>query len=128
MTQFTKLEKAVMEKLLGGNHPVLEALRSQMRSASIKERKQTGTGFYLQFKLPRNAIRTSIKENSFHFGDVVATIPGLNNGAGFVLLITNGLLDSLEGYAFEEEWPSMIDTFELHFTDTNRRNLQDILG
>lgn len=41
------LEAAVLQKLLDGDHPVLDALRQQLPDLAVKERKYTGVGFLL---------------------------------------------------------------------------------
>jgi hypothetical protein len=39
------------------------------------------------------------------FGDVVAEVEGVENGAGFLLFIEDGRMTMLEGYMFGEPWP-----------------------
>lgn len=123
MIDLIQLESSVMNKLLDGNHPVLEALRAQARSATIEERKQTGAGFSIKFKLPKDAVRAPMQDGRFHIGDVEATISGLKNGAGFVLFISDGKIDMLEGYSYEENWPETIDILELRYKYPNREEL-----
>ena len=56
-------------------------------------------------------------------GDVIAKIPGLEHGAGFLLYVDNGSITALEGYTFEEPWPVVIDKFTLTYTDPTRPGL-----
>ena len=67
----------------------------------------TGTGFITEFDRPTTEISSS-HQFDLKMGDVLADIPGLMHGAGFLLYVQNGLLDALEGYSFEEPWPSQI--------------------
>ena len=53
-------------------------------------------------------------------GDVYAEIPGLEHGAGFVLYIKDGYLDMLEGYSYDEPWPSSVEGFALHYSSGER--------
>jgi hypothetical protein len=109
-----RLERAVIEMLLSGDHPVLVALREQARSCRATTRERTGAGFYCHFQVPREAA-LSLTKRDFRIGDVVADIQGLEHGAGFVLFIRNGCLDLLEGYSFDEPWPARTAEFKLSF-------------
>jgi hypothetical protein len=60
------------------------------------------------------------------FGDVVAALPGLTNGAGFLLYLKDGLLDMLEGYSFDEAWPVSTDVFELKYNNDRLRDWGDL--
>ena len=81
----TELEDKVMMLLLAGEDPILDALRDQLNRSMVKSREFTGFGFYTTFTVPETAIRTP-GNRSFNFGDVIASIDGLDNGAGFALL------------------------------------------
>ncbi len=112
------IEGAVLQKLLDGDHPVLNVLRQQMPFLSVSTREHTGIGFYTNFTLAAGAPRAdSIRTQ---FGDVVATIRGLEHGAGFVLWVDDGLLSCLEGYAFGEDWPWRVNDFSLTYERPDR--------
>jgi hypothetical protein len=57
--------------------------------------------------------------------DVVATIEGLEHGAGFVLFIENGLLDNLEGFTYDEPWPDRLGGYSLRYMN-EERDLSDL--
>mgnify|MGYP001582998696 FL=1 len=121
--KITPLESEVIEWLLRGDESVLAALRKQYSVASVLSRELTGKGFYLKFDIPSNAQRfldALDAKPSFYLGDVEAQIDPLKGGAGFVLWITDGKLDILEGYTFGEEWPTQITKFELRYLGGNR--------
>ncbi|MDZ4155408.1 MAG: hypothetical protein U1E09_02545, partial [Methylococcales bacterium] len=61
------------------------------------------------------------------FGDVIGEIPELLSGAGFLLYIKNGVLDMLEGYSYDEPWPSSIDTFNLRYVKGEQRDIEAIV-
>jgi hypothetical protein len=114
VTKPTKLERAVLEKLLSGDDPLLSRLRSQAERATVSSREMTGAGFVVSFEIPADAPILDGKP-SFHFGDVSATIDGLAQGAGFVLFVKKGRIDALEGYTYDEDWPEHIERFKLEF-------------
>ena len=119
MEGLTQLEQAVLKKLLAGENPTLAALRAQAEGARLKSRENTGAGFFCYFDVPSEA--KPVGEGSFHLGDVDAVIPPLAHGAGFVLFITSGKLDRLEGYSYDEPWPADIQKFELRYQGDHRQ-------
>jgi hypothetical protein len=113
MENLTEFERAVLSKLLAGDHPVLTALRVQAQKARLASREYTGAGFFLSFDVPPEAPILATKD--FHFGDVNATVDRLQYGAGFVIFVRGGRLDTLEGYSYEEPWPNEIENFKLAY-------------
>jgi len=123
------LEFETLDWLLSGEDPVLELLRKQLASAIAISREFTGYGFYLSFVLPENIDKLDEHfpvRSSFSFGDVEAKLASLKHGAGFLLWIKNGFLSTLEGYTYDEEWPRVIDSFELHYLNGKKRDLKKI--
>ena len=112
MLGLTKLERAVLDKQLEGNHPTLGALRIQASSARVLERQETGAGFFCEFEVDAN---TPTVNGDFQITDVHAKVSGLDHGVGFVLFIRSGRLSMLEGFTFDEPWPQRIGTFELKY-------------
>jgi len=119
MDGFTNLERSVMEMLLAGGDEVLAGLRCQFVTSTIASRETTGVGFYTTFNLP-NVVSRVAGGKSFKFGDVNATMPCLQHGAGFLLFVKDGILEMLEGYTYDEPWPSQIATFELSYVNAMR--------
>lgn len=99
----TDFEKAVLEKLLVGDHPVLVRLRAQAAMARLVSRENTGVGFHCSFEMPPDV--PLVTPTNFELGDVQATIEGLEHGAGFLLFVRGGRITMLEGYSYEEPWP-----------------------
>jgi hypothetical protein len=125
------LEKAVLEKICTGDHPVQNILREQIKVMSVLERRMTGVGFFTKFFLPSTAPSVPIvpmKIESAIFGDVGAKIPELHSGAGFLLFLKSGYLYQLEGYSYEESWPENINSFELFYFEPERAKLLGILS
>jgi hypothetical protein len=117
--ELNDLEKAVLEKLLEGSHPVLEALRRQLPGLSVEKRQQTGAGFYTEFA-KGSAAPVLLTGRKIRFGDVQASIDSLKLGAGFVLFVDDGLIHMLEGYSYEEPWPETIGNFVLTYSTPDR--------
>ena len=122
------LESAVLQKLLDGDHPVLVALRGQLPGLSVKERKQTGTGFFTEFSTAAAASPAPLVSGKLRFGDVQATINGLKHGAGFLLYVDQGLLHFLEGYSYEEPWPEQVCEFVVKYSSPDRKTELAKLG
>ena len=114
------LERAVLNKFLEGNDPVLDALRRQMPGISVVERKKTGTGFFTELSNALGTERAPTRPGTSRLGDLEATIDGLAHGAGFLLYVHDGLLSMLEGYSYEEPWPTEIRNFALRFSKADR--------
>ncbi len=119
MEGLNPLEQAVLDKLLTGNEPELISLRAQAHRARLRSRRETGAGFVSYFDVPPDVDR--LGRSTFHFGDVNATMKGLSHGAGFVLFIKDGQLDRLEGYSYDEPWPSKVGSFQLTYQTFPRK-------
>jgi len=120
MTQdLIDLERSVIALLLAGQHPVLDALRRQFQVSNVERRELTGCGFFTYFIVDHSAAPPSAQK-SLRIGDVDAIIPGLRLGAGFVLFVEDGYLDNLEGYTYDEPWPSSVSGFETTYTGGSR--------
>lgn len=117
-----QLEQKVLQLLLAGDDPILVTLRSQLELAKRRPREVTGVGFFTHFDVPKEAPRLP-GNPKIRFGDVIAEIDGLQNGAGFLLFIDNGVLSMLEAYTYDEPWPLKFVGFELRYTSGKARDL-----
>jgi hypothetical protein len=122
------LEEAVLQKLLDGDHPVLTALRRQLSGLEVKERRLTGVGFFTVFSMNVGAPPALVPPGGSPFGDVEATISGMKHGAGFLLWLSNGRIQSLEGYSYDEPWPDPVGEFSLRYLEPNRHSVLAQLG
>lgn len=113
----TDLERAALELLLAGNHPVLEALRRQYQHARLLRRATDGAGFHCYFEVDSGV---PLVAQDFELGDVQADLPGLVNGAGFLLFVRGGRLDTLQGFSYLEPWPSEVSSFTLSYAELGR--------
>ena len=80
--RLTDLERDVMARLVDGDDPTLQIVREQFHSATVSSRELTGVGFFTYFTVP-DAVPLIPRKGSFSFGDVIATVDTLQNGAGF---------------------------------------------
>ena len=119
MEGLSNFENAVLEKLFAGDLPLLEVLRLQAEKARVVSRENTGAGFYCTFAVPSEVPLLS-QHLDFQFGDVNAKITGLKYGAGFVVFVRGGRLDTLEGYSYDESWPEVVGDFELSYQSEPR--------
>lgn len=121
MTTLTPLEEEVLKKLLAGKAEWLAVLRGQAYAARVRSRDFTGAGFFTRFSVAEDAPRI-VGDPSFKFGDVSAHIAGLHYGAGFLLSVSGGRLDVLEGSSYEEQWPKNIRNFRAYYSSGMMRD------
>jgi hypothetical protein len=115
MSALNKLEMAVLDKLLAGDHSALSCLRAQRERIHVTRREYTGVGFFTEFGHPNDTSRLATSKRIV-FGDVLAEIDGLEHGAGFLLFIENGRIAMLEGYSnANETWPAGEGSFALRY-------------
>lgn len=125
MNNLTPFEQAVMQKLLDGEDEILLILREQLKKTIVTKREMTGVGFYTTFFVS-DGVQLLLDNSSFKFGDVVAKMPELNFGTGFLLYVLDGALHMLEGYTYDETWPHQISDFELSYTTGHQRDLNSL--
>ena len=117
----TSLEAVVLKRILSGNDVVSRKLRSQLRYCQVLRREFTGVGFFAYLSVDCQSCRAvTAPERLWLGGNVVAELSGLEHGAGFALLVSDGYLYMLEGYSFDEPWPSEIDRFAVRPIDDGR--------
>ncbi len=126
MEQLTKLERAVLDKLLAGRSGESQILRRQLSVARVLKRELSGVGFFTEFSAPADAPKLP-RERKFRFGDVGAEIAGLQHGAGFLLLVENGYLKMLEGFSYDEAWPDDASRFTLHYHSGADRDEEQVI-
>jgi hypothetical protein len=114
----TPLESAVLDKMLAKSGEPFDTIRDQLAHASISSRKFTGVGFFTHFMIPSEApVRRNLARAEID--GVGAKIPGLQDGAGFLLFIRDGVISFLEGYTYgDASWPDPITEFSVFETQT----------
>ena len=109
----TRLEREVMMTLLAPDHPVMHALRRQYEVCGVARREFTGVGFFSKLVVAGGAAAAPVTRKTIALGDATATIDGLKRGAGFVLFVRDGVLETLEGFTFDEPWPDDATRFQI---------------
>lgn len=118
MCDLTKFEKLIIEVILKceADKTLADLLFKQYNHLYVKKRSYTGVGFYTDFYLSEKG--NFINKNlNLKLGGIHAELQGLKYGAGFVLYIESGVIVTLEGYCYNEKWPSqekIIDIFKVH--------------
>jgi hypothetical protein len=93
----------VLPRLLEGRHPALDALREQLRRATITSVELSGVGFFVHLLVPSDAPLAD--PPNVAGGDAELSISGATHGAGCALFVENGRLSMFEGFTYgDEEW------------------------
>ena len=89
-------------------------LRDQIGSARVVKRTFTGVGFFTDIEVPERCIPVPGAPR-FHLSGVTGDGPKLQHGIGFVLLVERGRLRQLEGFTYDEPWPSDLGEITLAY-------------
>ena len=125
LTTLTPLEDKVIRMLLDGDDEALAVLRQQIDHAEVSFRRMTGVGFYTNCVVFPEAARV-VGHPSFKLGDVSGTATNVRHGLGFLLYVTDGVLSMLEGYTYDEPWPSEVKGLTLTYTSGESRNIDEL--
>jgi len=93
----------LMDLLLAGDAPPAAVLREQFARARLAELRLTGTGFFADFEVPSEISR--VDPLSWVGGRAEIDIEGVEHGAGCVLFVGDGAIQTLEGYTYDDVWP-----------------------
>jgi hypothetical protein len=96
---FTPFERAVLEAICDTYAADREALRAQLATATVRDRENTGGGFFTYFDVDRRP-DAAVSGPRLRDGPI-AQIDGLQGGMGFILWLDEGFADCLEGYCYE---------------------------
>lgn len=103
---FTKLEAAALEAVYLRFPGDKAALTAQLASAEFVSRDNTGAGFYTRFKVSSGTPLSGDRTRPAGW----TGIDGLENPMGFVLWLTDGYANCIEGFTVED------GTEEIDFT------------
>jgi hypothetical protein len=104
---FTALEQAVLSAICEMHPGDRAALETQLASATVRRRDNTGAGFYTKIGV-EHASDAAIRGQRLRNGPE-AKIVGLDYGMGFILWFKDGFADSLEGFSNGAESTKAID-------------------
>jgi hypothetical protein len=98
-----EFERQVMAGLLAGDHPLLDALRAQYASASVRDREMNARGFVTRFDVPASA--RAIDRKLLHLDDLQLELDGVKTPVDASLHVLNGRLRSLECFVYDGTFP-----------------------
>jgi hypothetical protein len=113
--ELSRLEKEALAMLASGDDPRFAVLRQQLTVCEVVRREFTGVGFFTHLAVPPSAPRLPIGADKASIGGVNAEVPNMQRGIGFVLFITDGVLDTLEAFTYDEPWPDDLKDFDLRY-------------
>ena len=113
MTNLTPLEREVLTRSLATN-AVPDAVRDQLNHVRVNRREESGVGIFVHLFVPPEVVNEGVKGLDQQVGDVIAEVPGVQHGLGFVVFVKDGVLNMLEGYTFgDDEWPADLSVYRL---------------
>ena len=98
-----EFERQVMEGLLAGDDPLLEALRRQYAEATVRDRETTAAGFITRFDVPDSV--PPIERKLLHLDDLQIQLAGVATPADTSVHVHNGRLRSLECFVYDGSFP-----------------------
>jgi hypothetical protein len=111
--RISELEKTALQLLIDGD-PDHDILNEQIDRATVRSRQYTGVGFYTVFDVAADARRVeSARWKIEDMPQTHAEHPSLTAGAGFILWLKDGLINTLEGYTYEGDWPEDESKFKI---------------
>ena len=116
MMAFTDLETAALSAIFDEVPDIAAALEEQRKSASVKERENTGGGFITTMLVAEDVPKVSGFAVLGY--EVNANIEGMNHGLGFALILKDGRLHALDGHSRGAENTAKLDFSEVAFTIT----------
>jgi hypothetical protein len=97
----TPLENAVIEAILRGTPQSEQCLLEQLRHSELGSRELNGYGFFTTLVIPEHVPRCPDLDTTLHASSLVD-----HQLCGFILWITDGKIDFLEGYPLGgDSWP-----------------------
>lgn len=104
--QLSDFEKHVIAALIDGD-PEAATLTAQLAAAKVTARDYTGVGCFTTLAIDSGTPRL---ERAARYVEeipkILLTHPALPAGAGAMLWLTDGRMDTLECYTFDGDWPT----------------------
>ena len=110
---YLKLARAVIRRILPETGIDYPTFKYQYENAEVTEAKMYRRGFDMRFRM-KEGVPAVEAEGQREYGTVSAQIPGLSYGMGFILWVKDGMIQSLEGYSYDEDLPEVAEGYTLH--------------
>lgn len=104
MENLSSFERRVLDAFLVGSESTLETLRMQAAVATVSSREHTGSGAYINFRIPDSVARVS--PDRIILEDVNVQVGEVEHGVATLLFVTAGRLDFLEFATYTGSWPT----------------------
>jgi hypothetical protein len=123
--ELNAFESKILDALLDGADPVLEALRDQLKTAHVTQRDRTRVGEFLYLRVPEQTPR--VVPSRFHLEDVTFDLEGKQRRGRGVLFVDDGHLQMLLCYLYRGSWPedARLSHFR-YYSQTPQRDLQGL--
>ena len=108
------IERAAIQAIICEYPDLADALTCQLAGATVAKRCHTGHGFFTDLAVGDDA---PLVVTPSPIGEPFATVDGLEQGMGFLLMVRHGKMTRLEGYSFEDHVP--IDSENVGFRMTS---------
>jgi len=113
---FLSLENEAMMMLMESDKENFEVLLEQYCNATVIERRFSGSGFFTDYRVSGDMPRVRQKEKG-PMRSVFGKINGLEIGVGFLLFLSEGLIDTLECHEYDSiDFPDVITGYELSYS------------
>lgn len=113
MNEFTEMETAALRAIFAETPAVSSELQRQLRRATVTKRENTGGGFFTDIAVPEDVPRVECPKELGYATH--ARVEGLEHGLGFALVMEDGMLHLLEGYAWGPESTASLDLNNVSF-------------
>lgn len=100
----TPLEAKVLFVALASEGSMYEVLRAQALRLRVLGRVKTGHGFFTNLHVPSGV--AVAEPQDIEFEDVVGLNADGSPAVGFTVFVRSGRLAQIEGFAYDERWPS----------------------
>src|SRR6476659_7553168 len=106
MDELTPFEREAIATIVAGDHPVFLGLRNQLARCQVAKRDFTGVGFFSTLTVASDIPSVPVRRRLYLGNAVDVTMDGVRDGVGLVLFVEDGRLDLLEGFTYDDPWPS----------------------
>lgn len=116
--EFLSLENEAMMMLIKSDKENYSILQEQYKNATVSERRFSGSGFFTEYHVSNEIPRIEQKEKG-PLRSVYGRISGLKIGVGFLLYLSDGLIDTLECHEYDSiGFPVEITDYELSYSSS----------
>ena len=107
--KYEEFEKIIIDDIISQYPEYSDKLRRQYDSGTVVGRNMTGKGFFTDYEIGDRSASLGDGVN-MQLGEDQWNINGLKYGSDYILWIKNGFITQLEGFSYEEPWPTEITT------------------